>query len=249
MSGASISFRRVSKAFGDRQVLREVSLDVEVGETCVVLGPSGCGKTTLLRLVNRLADADAGEVLFAGREVSTWDPVALRRRIGYAIQSVGLFPHLSVRANVALVPRLLGWTPERRRARAVEMLRLVGLDPQEVGRRKPRQLSGGQRQRVGVARALAADPEALLFDEPFGAVDPIARRRLQSEFRALASRLGKTVLFVTHDVREAFRLADRIAVIADGVIQQVAPPAELRAAPASGIVEALLRGAEAEPRQ
>ena len=249
MSGASISFRRVSKAFGDRQVLREVSLDVEVGETCVVLGPSGCGKTTLLRLVNRLADADAGEVLFAGREVSTWDPVALRRRIGYAIQSVGLFPHLSVRANVALVPRLLGWTPERRRARAVEMLRLVGLDPQEVGRRKPRQLSGGQRQRVGVARALAADPEALLFDEPFGAVDPTARRRLQSEFRALASRLGKTVLFVTHDVREAFRLADRIAVIADGVIQQVAPPAELRAAPASGIVEALLRGAEAEPRQ
>lgn len=249
MSGASISFRRVSKAFGDRQVLREVSLDVEVGEMCVVLGPSGCGKTTLLRLVNRLADADAGEVLFAGREVSTWDPVALRRRIGYAIQSVGLFPHLSVRANVALVPRLLGWTPERRRARAVEMLRLVGLDPQEVGRRKPRQLSGGQRQRVGVARALAADPEALLFDEPFGAVDPIARRRLQSEFRALASRLGKTVLFVTHDVREAFRLADRIAVIADGVIQQVAPPAELRAAPASGIVEALLRGAEAEPRQ
>ncbi len=247
MSGASISFRRVSKAFGDRQVLREVSLDVEVGETCVVLGPSGCGKTTLLRLVNRLADADAGEVLFAGREVSTWDPVALRRRIGYAIQSVGLFPHLSVRANVALVPRLLGWTPERQRARAVEMLRLVGLDPQEVGRRKPRQLSGGQRQRVGVARALAADPEALLFDEPFGAVDPIARRRLQSEFRALASRLGKTVLFVTHDVREAFRLADRIAVIADGVIQQVAPPAELRAAPASGIVEALLRGAGAEP--
>ena len=247
MSGASISFRRVSKAFGDREVLREVSLDVEAGETCVVLGPSGCGKTTLLRLVNRLADADAGEVLFAGREVSTWDPVALRRRIGYAIQSVGLFPHLSVRANVALVPRLLGWTPERRRARAVEMLRLVGLDPQEVGRRKPRQLSGGQRQRVGVARALAADPEALLFDEPFGAVDPIARRRLQSEFRALASRLGKTVLFVTHDVREAFRLADRIAVIADGVIQQVAPPAELRAAPASGIVEALLRGAGAAP--
>ena len=247
MSGASISFRRVSKAFGDRQVLREVSLDVEAGETCVVLGPSGCGKTTLLRLVNRLADADAGEVLFAGREVSTWDPVALRRRIGYAIQSVGLFPHLSVRANVALVPRLLGWTPERRRARAVEMLRLVGLDPKEVGRRKPRQLSGGQRQRVGVARALAADPEALLFDEPFGAVDPIARRRLQSEFRALASRLGKTVLFVTHDVREAFRLADRIAVIADGVIQQVAPPAELRAAPASGIVEALLRGAGAAP--
>lgn len=247
MSGASIEFRRVSKAFGDRRVLREVSLEIRAGETCVLLGPSGCGKTTLLRLVNRLEEADSGEVLFAGREVARWDPVALRRRIGYAIQSVGLLPHLPVRANVELVPRLLGWTRERRRARAIEMLRLVGLDPEDVGRRKPHQLSGGQRQRVGVARALAADPEALLLDEPFGAVDPIARGRLQSEFRSLSRRLGMTVLFVTHDVREAFRLADRITVVAEGVIQQVAPPAELRSAPASGIVEALVRGAETEP--
>lgn len=245
MSVASISFRRVSKAFGDHRVLGDISLDIAPGETCVVLGPSGCGKTTLLRLVNRLERADSGEVRFAGRDVSRWDPVELRRRIGYAIQSVGLLPHLSVRANVALVPRLLGWKPERRRARAEEMLRLVGLDPAAVSARRPHQLSGGQRQRVGVARALAADPEALLLDEPFGAVDPIARRRLQSEFRALSRRLGKTVLFVTHDVGEAFRLADRIAVIADGVLQQVAPPEELRSAPASPIVEALVRGVSA----
>ncbi len=246
MSGAAISFRQVSKSFGGKPVLEGVSLEVQPGEVCVLLGPSGGGKTTMLRLVNRLVTADAGEVLFGGRDVSGWDPVDLRRRIGYAIQSVGLLPHLSVEANVALVPRLLGWPPARRSARAAEMLRLVGLDPADFGGRRPFRLSGGQQQRVGVARALAADPEALLLDEPFGAVDPIARRRLQDEFRDLAARLRKTVLFVTHDVNEAFRLADRIAVIADGALQQVDEPEALRARPATDLVRALLRGAPAE---
>lgn len=246
MSGAAISFRRVGKTFGGRPALDDVSFEVEPGETCVLLGPSGGGKTTLLRLVNRLVRPDSGSVLFAGRDVAGWDPVDLRRRIGYAIQSVGLLPHFSVEANVSLVPRLLGWRPDRRRARAAEMLRLVGLDPEEFGARRPSQLSGGQRQRVGVARALAADPEALLLDEPFGAVDPIARRRLQDEFRELAARLEKTVLFVTHDVREAFRIADRIAVVAGGALQQIAEPGRLRAAPATPLVEALLEGAPGE---
>ena len=243
MSGGRISFREVSKRYGDRVVLDRVSLEVTPGEMVVFLGPSGCGKTTLLRLANGLAAADSGAVEVDGRSVGDWDPVELRRSIGYAIQGVGLLPHLSVAANVALVPRLLGWRPERRRRRAAEMLRLVGLDPAEYGPRRPAALSGGQQQRVGVARALAADPPVLLMDEPFGAVDPIRRRSLQEEFRALAGELGKTVLFVTHDVAEAFRLADRIAVLADGGIRQAAPPEEIRAAPADDFVRRLVADA------
>ena len=243
MSGGRISFREVSKRYGERVVLDRVSLEVSPGELVVFLGPSGCGKTTLLRLTNGLAAADSGAVEVNGRSVRDWDPVELRRSIGYAIQGVGLLPHLSVAANVALVPRLLGWRPERRLRRAAEMLRLVGLDPAEHGPRRPAALSGGQQQRVGVARALAADPPVLLMDEPFGAVDPIRRRSLQEEFRALAADLGKTVLFVTHDVAEAFRLADRIAVLAEGGIRQTAPPEEIRAAPADDFVRRLVADA------
>lgn len=246
MKGVAISFREVVKSYGDRLVLDRVSLEVARGEVLVLLGRSGCGKTTLLRLVNRLVDADSGEVRVGGREVADWDPVELRRGIGYAIQGVGLLPHLSVSDNVSLVPRLLGATPERRSERAAEMLRLVGLDPGEHGGRRPDQLSGGQRQRVGVARALAADPQALLMDEPFGAVDPIGRRSLQEEFRSLSRELGKTVLFVTHDVSEAFRLADRIAVVADGGIRQLGTPREIREAPADDLVRALIEGAAIE---
>ena len=242
--GIEISFREVVKSFGEKRVLDGVSLEVPRGELVVLVGRSGCGKTTLLRLVNRLAAADSGEVFVGGREVREWDPVELRRTIGYAIQGVGLLPHLGVAENVALVPRLLGWRPERRRERAAEMLRLVGLDPSEYGARRPAELSGGQQQRVGVARALAADPGALLMDEPFAAVDPIGRRRLQEEFRSLARDLGKTVLFVTHDVTEAFRLADRIVVMADGAIRQAAAPAEIREAPADDLVRGLLGEAE-----
>lgn len=243
MKGVAISFREVVKSFDEKLVLDRVSLDVAPGEVLVLLGRSGCGKTTLLRLVNRLVSADSGEVHVGGREVMDWDPVELRRRIGYAIQGVGLLPHLSVGENVSLVPRLLGWNPERRRHRAGEMLRLVGLDAREHGDRRPDQLSGGQRQRVGVARALAADPQALLMDEPFGAVDPIGRRSLQEEFRSLSRELGKTVLFVTHDVTEAFRLADRIAVVADGGIRQLGTPREIREAPADELVRGLIEGA------
>ena len=243
MKGVAISFREVVKSFDEKLVLNRVSLEIAPGEILVLLGRSGGGKTTLLRLVNRLVGADSGTVRVDDREVGDWDPVELRRGIGYAIQGVGLLPHLSVGENVSLVPRLLGWNPQRRRERAAEMLRLVGLDPREHGGRRPDQLSGGQRQRVGVARALAADPGALLMDEPFGAVDPIGRRSLQEEFRSLSRELGKTVLFVTHDVTEAFRLADRIAVVADGGIHQVGTPTEIRAAPADDLVRGFLEGA------
>lgn len=240
MKGVAISFREVTKSFDGKLVLDRVSLEVSPGEVLVLLGRSGCGKTTLLRLVNRLVSADSGTVAVGGRDVADWDPVELRRGIGYAIQGVGLLPHLSVSDNVSLVPRLLGWKPERRRERAGDMLQLVGLDPDEHGNRRPDQLSGGQRQRVGVARALAADPQALLMDEPFGAVDPIGRRGLQEEFRSLSRRLGKTVLFVTHDVTEAFRLADRIAVVADGGVRQVGTPREIRDHPADALVRGLI---------
>ena len=243
MRGVAILFRDVVKSYGGKRVLNRVSLEVAPGEFLVFLGRSGCGKTTLLRLANRLAAADSGQIWVDGREVAEWDPVELRRSIGYAIQGVGLLPHLSVNDNVGLVPRLLSWRPERRRERAAEMLQLVGLDPSEYGGRRPAELSGGQRQRVGVARALAADPQALLMDEPFGAVDPIGRRELQAEFRSLARDLGKTVLFVTHDVTEAFRLADRIAVMADGNIRQAAAPGEIRDAPADALVRGLIEDA------
>lgn len=242
MSEAAISFLGVSKRFGETEVFRDLSFGAASGEILVLLGPSGCGKTTLLRMVNRLAVPDAGQVFVGGREVGSHDPVALRRRIGYVIQGVGLLPHFSVLENAALVPRLLGWPAGHRRKRAADMLRLVGLDPETHGRRRPAELSGGQQQRVGVARALAADPDLLLMDEPFGAVDPIARRRLVREFGALVRRLGKTVLFVTHDVGEAFRLADRIAVLGEGRLRQLGTPGELARAPADELVRELIAG-------
>jgi osmoprotectant transport system ATP-binding protein len=218
-AGTDIAFRAVTFGYDGRDVVGPVDLDVERGETVVLLGESGSGKTTLLRLVNALAHPRTGTVTVLGRATTAWDPVRLRRSTGYVIQDVGLFPHLSVRANVELVPKLEGWTPARREERARELLALVGLDPDDVGARRPHQLSGGQRQRVGVARALAHDPGVLLCDEPFGAVDPMTRRSLQDEFAALTGRLAKTVLFVTHDVGEARRLADRVVVLHRGRIQ------------------------------
>ena len=241
----AIEFRDVGKSYGGgRRILSGFSLAVARGETVALLGSSGSGKTTALKLVNRLVDPDEGHILVSGRDVAAEDPVALRRRIGYVIQEAGLLPHWDVRANVQTVPRLLGWSEERRRASADRLLAMVDLPPAEFGARRPRELSGGQRQRVGVARALAADPPILLMDEPFGALDPIARRALQREFGQWKRALGKTVLMVTHDVAEAFRLADRVALLDAGRIRQVGTPAELRERPADPFVRDFVSAGE-----
>jgi osmoprotectant transport system ATP-binding protein len=211
-----IEFRDATYGLGQRTLLGPLSLAVSPGETLVLLGSSGAGKTTALRLINALLLPSAGDVLVEGRATRAWEPVVLRRRIGYVIQEIGLLPHLTVERNVGLVPRLEGWPRSRIHDRVAALLDLVGLPPGDFARRLPHELSGGQRQRVGVARALAADPPMLLCDEPFGAVDPLARQELQGEFRALAERLGKTVVFVTHDVREALALAQRVALLEAG---------------------------------
>lgn len=228
----------VSKRYDDGTLaVAELSLTVNRGEVAVLVGPSGCGKTTTMRMINRLVDPSTGTITVAGRNVMETDVRALRRSIGYVIQQVGLFPHLTVRRNVATVCRLLGWDSKRTMERADQMLELVGLNPDEYGNRYPHQLSGGQRQRVGVARALAPDPPVLLMDEPFGAVDPIARSRLQEQFLLLQRRLGTTVVIVTHDIDEAVRLGDRIAVMRrGGHLDQYASPAEILSAPATPFV-------------
>ena len=224
----------------ERPVLEGLSFSVAAGETVALLGPSGCGKTTALKLVNRLLEPDGGEVLVFGRNVRHEDPIALRRRTGWVIQETGLFPHWSVRQNVEAVPCLLGWDAARRRARSAELFAMVNLAEGEFAERRARELSGGQRQRVGVARALAADPPLLLMDEPFGALDPIARRQMQREFLDWKRRLGKAVLLVTHDVREAFRLADRVAILNGGRLCQLGTPEEIRSRPADSFVRAFL---------
>ena len=220
-----IEFRDVSYAAGSTQVLSGVNLQVQLGETLVLLGRSGSGKTTTLKLVNRLLSPGAGEVRVRGVPNTSGDVIRLRRGIGYVIQDVGLFPHFTVERNVGLVPRIEGWPDERIRLRVEELLRLVGLAP-EMASRYPHQLSGGQQQRVGVARALAADPEILLMDEPFGALDPLTRDDLQREFLSLQQRLRKTVVFVTHDLREALRLGSRIALMEAGRLVTVLTPQE-----------------------
>jgi osmoprotectant transport system ATP-binding protein len=236
-----IELRDVGKTYPDGHVaLRGVSLRIDTGTTAALLGPSGCGKTTTLKLINRLAMPTTGSVLVEGQDVSCTDAIQLRRGIGYVVQEAGLFPHLNAADNVEVVPRLLGWAPARCRQRAAELFALVGLDFDLHGPRYPAELSGGQRQRVGLARALAADPPIVLMDEPFGALDPLTRRRLQHEFMALKARLKKTVVIVTHDVEEAFLLADRVAVLSDGVLVQSGTPAEIRAAPASEFVTSFL---------
>jgi len=210
-------------------VISDLNLTVERGETLVLLGESGCGKTTTLKLVNRLLTPSAGEVVVEGKATSAWDAIALRRHIGYVIQEGGLFPHFTIARNVALVPALSGWEEARIAERVRELLRLVGLDPERFAERYPRELSGGQRQRVGVARALAADPPLLLLDEPFGALDPLTRASLQREFADLSRRLGKTAMLVTHDVREALALADRIGLMHKGRLVLLESPDSFRA--------------------
>ncbi|QSB15684.1 ATP-binding cassette domain-containing protein [Natronosporangium hydrolyticum] len=237
-AAAAITLESIRKQYPDGTVAVD-SLDLHIapGELVVLIGPSGCGKSTVLRMVNRLIEPSAGRILLDGTDITSGDPVTLRRRIGYVIQHVGLFPHQSVRANVGTVPRLLGWSRRAARARVDELLELVGLPPGQYGDRYPGELSGGQRQRVGVARALAADPLVLLMDEPFSAVDPIVRGRLQDEFRRLQAEVRKTIVLVTHDLDEAVRLGDRIAVLSEGGrLEQYATPDELLRAPATEFV-------------
>jgi osmoprotectant transport system ATP-binding protein len=241
-AAATIRLEGVAKRFpGGTTAVGDLSLELPAGELVVLVGPSGCGKSTILRMVNRLIEASSGRILLGDEDIAGIDPVQLRRRIGYVIQNVGLFPHQTVRANVATVPRLLGWARPRIDARVDELLDRVGLEPSRYAKRYPNELSGGQRQRVGVARALAADPVVLLMDEPFSAIDPIARGRLQEEFLRLQAAVRKTIVFVTHDVDEAVRLGDRIAVLSEGGrLEQYDPPATLLARPANAFVESFL---------
>jgi osmoprotectant transport system ATP-binding protein len=239
-AAATLELRDVTKRYPGQQdpAVDSLSLEVPAGEICVLVGPSGCGKTTAMRMVNRMIDITEGDILLDGRSVTERKPADLRREIGYAIQQIGLFPHLSVSANIATVPRLLGWSKERIRERVDELLELVSLDPNETRDRFPAQLSGGQRQRVGVARALATDPPLMLMDEPFGAIDPINRERLQNEFLRLQQEIRKTIVFVTHDIDEAIKMGDRIAIMQrGGKLAQYATPAELLMYPANRFVE------------
>ncbi len=220
-----------------KAAVEELTLEVPAGEICVLVGPSGCGKTTAMRMVNRTVEMTSGDILIGERSVRERNPAQLRREIGYVIQQIGLFPHRTIADNIAAVPQLLGWKKERAAARSAELLALVGLDP-DLAERYPAQLSGGQQQRVGVARALAADPLVMLMDEPFGAIDPINRERLQNEFLRLQAEIGKTVLFVTHDIDEAIKMGDRIAIMREGGrVAQYATPAEVLMDPADEFVE------------
>jgi osmoprotectant transport system ATP-binding protein len=234
----TIRLDKVTKLFPGvaRPAVDALDLTIETGQVCVLIGPSGCGKTTTMRMVNRLIEPTSGRILVGGQDVTEADPVALRRHIGYVIQQIGLFPHMTIAQNVATVPKLLGWEPARIKARVAEMLELVGLDPAQFLDRYPRHLSGGQRQRVGVARALAADPPVMLMDEPFGAVDPIVRGRLQEEFLAILKRLNKTVILVTHDIDEAIRMGDVVTILKEGRLVQYDTPDRLLAAPANDFV-------------
>jgi osmoprotectant transport system ATP-binding protein len=234
-----VEYRDVSKRYAgqDQPAVRDLSLDVPAGEICVLVGPSGCGKTTAMRMVNRTVTITEGDILVGGTSVRDREPAHLRREIGYVIQQTGLFPHVTIGDNIATVPSLLGWEQDRLEARITELLELIGLDP-GMRDRYPAQLSGGQQQRVGVARALAADPPLMLMDEPFGAIDPIQRERLQNEFLRLQADIRKTVLFVTHDIDEAIKMGDRIAILKQGgVLAQYATPAELLMAPTDDFVE------------
>jgi osmoprotectant transport system ATP-binding protein len=235
---ATLEFRNVQKRYPgqSKAAIEDLSLTVEAGEICVLVGPSGCGKTTAMRMVNRMIEMSGGDILLDGKSVKDRQPADLRREIGYAIQDIGLFPHRTIADNIATVPRITGWDKRRIRERVDEMLDLIGLPP-EVRDRYPSQLSGGQQQRVGVARALATDPPLMLMDEPFGAVDPIARERLQNEFLRLQGRLRKTIVFVTHDIDEAIKMGDKVAVLREGGhLAQYASPAALLAEPANEFV-------------
>lgn len=246
MNPATIRFDRATVRYpgANRSAIEEISFECSGGELVVLLGPSGCGKSTLLRTVNRLVPLDAGQILIDETDITTMDAVALRRGIGYVIQAIGLFTHMTVAQNIAVVPSLLGWDRTTIAQRVDELLQLVGLDPALYRNRRPGRLSGGEAQRIGVARAIAARPRALLMDEPFGAVDAIVRTGLQRELIRIVGELKTTTLFVTHDVDEAFRLADRIVVLRSGSIEQIAEPQELFARPATDYVRNLVHAGD-----
>jgi osmoprotectant transport system ATP-binding protein len=239
-----IELEHVSKRYDGMVALDDISLTVGAGELFVLVGPSGSGKSTLLKAINRMVTISGGAIRFAGADVASYAPEALRRRIGYVIQSVGLFPHWTIERNIGAVPELLGWPRPRIAARTTELMTLLGLDPERTRALYPHQLSGGQQQRVGVARALAADPEMLLMDEPFGALDPLTREALQSELLALHRNSGKTIVLVTHDMDEALRLATRLAILEDGRLTQLGTPAEILAHPATPLVRRFVGGAD-----
>ncbi|TDE86321.1 ABC transporter ATP-binding protein [Deinococcus sp. S9] len=243
-----IELQHLEKRYGDAFAVRDLNFVFPAGELTALLGPSGCGKTTTLRMINRLIEPTGGRVLLGGRDTRDFRPEELRRGIGYVIQQIGLFPHLTVAQNVATVPELLGWDRRRTARRVDELLELVGLDPAVYRTKKPAELSGGQAQRVGVARALAADPPVLLMDEPFGALDPLARDHLQEAFREIQRRLNKTVVLVTHDIDEALRLGDRVALMRAGTLAQFGTPDDLIYRPASPFVSQFL-GEDAALRQ
>lgn len=244
----AIEFQNVKKTFkgASYSAVNDVSFTAEAGEFITILGSSGCGKTTLIKMINRLYEPDSGSIFVSGEDISKSDVVKLRRSIGYVIQQIGLFPHMTIEDNIASVPQLLKWDKERISSRVTELLDLIGLVPDEFRKRYPSQLSGGQQQRVGLARALAADPEIMLLDEPFGAIDSITRTKLQDELAALHKDMGKTFLFVTHDIEEAFKLGDRVMIMNEGRIVQFAAPSEIIKAPADDFVRSLVDSAKAK---
>ncbi|MDQ0088768.1 osmoprotectant transport system ATP-binding protein [Paenibacillus anaericanus] len=237
---AAVEFKQVSKNYGSGYVLQNFDLIIQSGKIVTIIGPSGCGKTTLLKMINRLIEPEEGTVLVEGKNVSGLDPVELRRDIGYVIQQIGLFPHMTIEQNISIVPRLKGEKKKELLARTEELLQLIGLSPEQFRSRYPHELSGGQQQRIGVARALAANPSIILMDEPFSALDPISRIQLQKELINLNERVKKTIVFVTHDIDEALKIADQIVLLKDGQIIQTGSPAELLDKPANDFVREFL---------
>ncbi|TLQ41022.1 ABC transporter ATP-binding protein [Ruoffia tabacinasalis] len=241
MAKAKIKFRNINKSFDDKEIIKDLSFDIEEGQFITILGSSGSGKTTTLKMVNRLIEPNSGQIEINNKEIKEYDLIELRRQIGYVVQQIGLFPHITIEKNIATVPELLGWEPEKIKERVTELMALIQLPYSEYAHRYPKQLSGGQQQRIGVARALAANPQIMLLDEPFGSVDAITRKELQSQIKAIHAELdSKTFLFVTHDINEAFLLGDRVMIMDKGRIEQYDTPQNIIKNPKGAFVNSLL---------